>query len=354
MTEVQKKITEKSIFKGFVSEQEFFNILKLIAPGTTFREALDGALQMKKGALIVVENENTQNLFEGGFRIGSRFTPQRLMELTKMDGAIILSKNLKKINYANVLLIPSSKFKSVETGTRHKAAERTAKEAETLVVAISERKNQITLYYKNLRYPLIDTGELLRRANEHVRLLEKQRNLFDNLVSKLNLLELKNSFDLKTAVNVIQKGKIIKKIIRDLEKYSAELGEEATLIKISLKEIGGGVEKETDLVIKDYSNSDWEESRKILNGLTYNEVLSEESISKAVGYEASNYSGGVVKGWRMLSKTSLSDEDIGKLISRGYTLKEVLDSPEEILDQILEKKSSKDLKLQFEKLRASF
>lgn len=355
MTEVQKKITGKSTSGGSISEQEFFNILKLIAPGTIFREALDGALQMKKGALIIVENENTQNIFEGGFRIGSRFTPQKLMELTKMDGAIVLSKNLKKINYANVLLTPSSKFKTVETGTRHKAAERTAKQAETLVIAISERKNQITLYYKNARYPLIDTDELLRRANEHVRLLEKQRKLFDESYSKLNLLELKNSFDLKAAVNVIQKGKIIKKIVRDLEKYSIELGEEATLIKISLKEIWSGVEKETDLVIKDYCNNlDWKETKKSLERLNYNEILMEEIIEKILGYEEENKKQGIVKGWRILSKSSLSEEEIQTLILNGHYLNDVLNSSETMINEILKKDVGKDLKAQVAKIQANF
>ena len=123
MEEVQRKIVEKISARDFskevVSEQEFFNVLKFVSPGTHFRSALEGALQSKRGALIVVENENTSEIFDGGFRIGARFTPQRVVELTKMDGAIVLSKDLKKINYANVILVPDSKFKSIETGTRH-------------------------------------------------------------------------------------------------------------------------------------------------------------------------------------------------------------------------------------------
>jgi len=361
MGEVQRNIVERISSKDFskevVSEQEFFNILKFVSPGTHFRSALDGALQSKRGALIVVENENTAELFDGGFRIGARFTPQRLIELTKMDGAIVLSKDLKKIDYANVLLVPSSKFKSIETGTRHKAAERTAKQAKTLVIAISEKKEQITLYYKNIRYPLINTGDLLRKANEHIQLLEKQRKLFDNFVEKLNHSEIKNYFDLKIAINVVQKGKLIQKVVKELERYSIELGGESTLIKISLKEIWMGVQKETDLVIKDYSKVGLKRSAEFLDELNYHEILSEEKIAMALGYESSNFSAGSIKGWRILSKTLLSEDEIDKIINYlgDGNLKTLLESDETFfIGFFLEIEPARNLKEQLEKMKGRF
>jgi len=361
MGEVQKNIVEKISSKDFpkeiVSEQEFFNILKFVSPGTNFRSALNGALQSKRGALIVVENENTTGILDGGFRIGARFTPQRLIELTKMDGAIVLSKDLKKINYANVLLVPDSKFKTIETGTRHKAAERTAKQAKTLVIAISEKKEQITLYYKNMRYPLINTGELLRKANEHIQLLEKQRKLFDSFIEKLNHSEIKNYFDLKIAINAVQKGKLIQKVVKELEKYSIELGGESTLIKISLKEIWMGVERETDLVIKDYSLVGLKRSREFLDELNYHEILSEETIARALGYENANFLAGSIKGWRILSKTLLSEEDLEKIINYlgEGSLKTLLESDETFfIGFFLEIEPARKLKEQLDKLKAKF
>jgi len=330
--EIQKNIFEKNNQKIFVSEEEFFNVLKLIAPGTSFRTALDGALQSGRGALIVVENERIHSLFEGGFRIASRFTPQKLIELCKMDGAIIIDKDFKKINYANVLLTPDSKIKSVETGTRHKAAERIAKQAETLAVAISERKNQIVLYYKNVRYPLMDTDELLRRANEHLRFLETQKKLFNEYVEKLDDSEMKNYFDLKLAVHIIQKGRIIQKMIRDLKKYSIELGSEATLIKLSLKEILTDIEKETELTIKDYARIDYKKSSEFLKSLNYNEILVEETILKYLDYQNFHYFNESVPGWRLLSKTSLSEKEIESLISdKGNLKKIIMDLGDEII-----------------------
>ena len=354
MTEVQKNIVERDDENVFVSENEFFDILKLVAPGTNLRSALNGALQAGKGALIVIENEHTEEIFEGGFEIGSRFTPQRIVELSKMDGAIILSKDLKKINCANVLLTPSSKFKTVETGTRHKAAERVAQQAGTLVLAISERKSQMTLYYKGVRYPLANTSELLRKANEYIQLLEKQRKLFDDSIERLTRSELKTYFDLKLAIQAIQKGKLIQKVARDLEKYSIELGGEATLIKIGFKELSTGVKKETDSIIRDYTNLSFEKSQDFLDGLTYNDLLAEEVLADSLGHESSNSSGDSISGWRILSKTLLSNEEIENFFEKGNNLKNLLNYPEEEFLNVFGEGIGIDLKKQIDNIKVRF
>jgi diadenylate cyclase len=346
--EVQKNIVEKNNDKA--TEEEFFAILRSVAPGTNFRSALDGSLKAGKGALIVVENEKTQTLFDGGFRINTKFTPQRLIELTKMDGAIILSKDMKRINLANVLLTPNSKISSNETGTRHKAAERTSKQAGTLAIAISERRHEITLFYKNLRYVLVQAEELLRKANENIQLLEKQRELFDNHVERLDMYELSGSANLHQAINVIQKGRIIMKITEDLEKSLIELGKESTLLKMRLKEITLGVEKETDLVIKDYTNLDTKKSRLLLNEMTYDSVLDEDKISGILGYETAS-AVNALKGWRLLSRTSLSDSEIASLLKECLTFNEVLKSDIDNFKETLDDAKAEKLKIELGKIR---
>jgi len=351
--EIQKHIVEDSRGK-FVTEDEFFSVLRTVAPGTNFRTALNGALRIGKGALIVVENKNVSSLFEGGFRINATFTPQKLMELSKMDGAIVLSSDLKRIVYANVLLAPDSKINTAETGTRHKAAERTAKQAGTLAVAISERRHQITLFYKNIRYTLIDTGELLRRANEHMQLLEKQRDLFDKNVEKLTGAELRKNFSLKQAINVIQKGYLIQKISEDLKKYSTELGSEATLIKIRLKEITSGVERETDLVIKDYTNFNLKRSKNFLDEYTCDDVLLQDNVCKALDFDNPNTQGSI-KGWRVLSKTSLTDAEVAQLVKETGDFGKILEASERFFEKIFDdKEKAKNLKGQLEKMKATY
>ncbi len=324
--EVQQTIVKQPpLNNGKVTQEEFSNILRLIAPGTNLRAALNGSLKTGKGALIAIENDYLTKLIDGGFRINARFTPQRLIELTKMDGAIILSKDMKKINYANVLLTPDTYIATVETGTRHKAAERTAKQTGTLVIAISERKNEITLYYKNLRYPIIGTDELLRKTNEHIQILEKQRESFDQAIEKLTRLELKNQLSFNQAIHAIQRGTIIQKVSNDVQKYIMELGREGIILKTRLKEITHGVEKETDLIIKDYTNVDLKKTRTILNTLSYDQILDSDSILKALAYDMSQQPN-QIKGWRILSKTSLSDAEIAALVKSTGTLGKAIHS----------------------------
>jgi len=328
--EVQEKIIEiprenQQNNNVKATEEEFFSILKMVSPGTNLRASLDGTLKAGKGALIVVENTEVLPLIDGGFRVNCRFTPQRLIELTKMDGAIILSEDLKRINHANVLLTPENKIKSLETGTRHKAAERTAKQTGTLVIAISERKNEINLFYKNIKYNLKNTTEVLRKANEHIQLLEKQRELFDKHVDRLNLVELRNHPNLHQSLIVIQKGRLIQKIAEDLKKYVIELGNEGTLIKTRLKELMLGIEKETNLVIKDYTNLDLKKSRILLDSLSYDEILDSENLVHVLAYETHTKTV-PIKGWRLLSKTSLQEADVAKVIKETQGLGKAIHS----------------------------
>lgn len=332
------------------TEDEFFNVLRMVAPGTGLRTALDGALKTGKGALIVVENEHTLQLIDGGFRVNCRFTPQKLIELTKMDGAIVLSKDMKKINYANVLLTPDSRIKSEETGTRHKAAERTAKQTGSLVIAISERKNEINLFYKNIKYPVKTTSDLLRKTNEHIQHIEKQRELFDNNVQKLNYLELRNYPSLNQGIQVIQKGLLILKIAEDLRKNIVELGNEGAILKTRLKEIILGVEKEADLVIKDYTKVDLKKSKILLHTLSYEEILDNKNILSALAYEKQENLP-VIKGWRILTKTALPEQEIAKIIKESGSLGKALNSGLQVYVQILGEETGKSFKDEIEKIK---
>lgn len=350
--EVQKTIVPIPQENGKVSEEEFFSVLRLVSPGTSLRTALEGALKTGKGALIVIENEHLLPLLDGGFRVNCRFTPQRLIELTKMDGAIILSKDCKKINYANVTLTPDSKIKSLETGTRHKAAERTAKQTGTLVIAISERKNEITLFYKNIRYPLKSTNEVLYKINHQIGMLEKQKELFEKHVEKLTKLELKNYPSLNQAILVIQKGRIIQKIAEDMKRSIIELGNEGTLLKTRLKEILAGVEKETNLVIKDYTCLNLKKSRNLLESLSYEEILDSQNILKVLAYEKPKQNC-QIKGWRILSKTSLSEPEISEIIKVAGSLGKAIYSNDSLFSEAIGEEKAKLFKDEITRIKMS-
>jgi len=348
--EVQEQILPADNGSLKATEEEFLSVLKSVSPGTNLRAALDGALKLGKGALIALENDYVIPLMDGGFKINCKFNPSRLVELTKMDGAIVLSKDAKRINYANVLLTPDSKIKTSETGTRHKASERTAKQAGTLVIAISERKKEITLYYKDIKYHLKDSDEILRKVNEHIQILEKQRELFDTNLRKLNRSELRGHPSPYQAVQLIQKGQMIMMISDDLKEFIIEVGNEGLLVKTRLKEIILGVEKEMDLTIKDYTRLDLKKSKIILKSLSYDEILEKDNVFSALSIKDS-FNNFNIKGWRILSKTSLNGEESSLLVKHFSNLKNILDAKISDYSQIISLEKSEVLRDELEKFK---
>ena len=162
-------------------------VLRLIAPGTPIRNGLENILNAKTGALIAVaDSDQVMNLVDGGFKLDVDFSPAKLYELAKMDGAIILSLDFKKILYANTQLIPSPDIFTNETGTRHRTAERTAKQTGALVISISQRRGIITLFRGNDRYVLKDSAEVISKANQALQIVEKYKKVFDSKINMLN------------------------------------------------------------------------------------------------------------------------------------------------------------------------
>lgn len=313
------------------------DVLKLISPGTSLRTAIEGVKNAKTGGLIVVYNDNLSNLFEGGFKINAKFTPQRIIELGKMDGAIILSKDLKKILYANVLLTPDNSIPSNETGTRHKAAERTAKQTGTMVICISQRRSEISLFYGNLKYVVRDTDEIIRRATGILQILEKHREIFDKNLQELNNEELKKKPKLIKALSLIQRGIILIKISNQLKDYLLELGSEGLIVKFRLKELLHGVEEQLMLTLKDYSKIGFLKSYKILSLLSYEDLLNINNIKECLGISEDFL---YPKGFRFLYNNNVSEETINVLISNFKNLQIILDLRKEDLTNLFGEEKS--------------
>jgi len=338
--EIQARLVDG---KGELKKEEITEILKSIAPGTLLRTGIEGVQKAKTGGLIVAYNDFVQNLFEGGFKINARFTPQRLIELGKMDGAIILSKDLKKILHSNVLLTPNNSIPSNETGTRHKAAERTAKQANTMVIAISQRRDEITLFYRNIKYVLRDTNEIIRRATSILQILEKHREVFEKNKTELDEEELRLKPRINKALLVIERGMLILKLSETLKGYVIELGAEGTIVKARLRELLQRLEKDVDEVIKDYSRIGFAKSKRILSVLSYDELLELENIKQCLGIseELDNV---LPKGHRILEKTGIHEKDIGILIKNFKNLNPILSvGKEELIPLFGEEKANEIL-----------
>lgn len=245
----------------------------------------------------------------GGFYINQDYTPSRLYELAKMDGAIILSEDLKKILYANAQLIPSSNIYTNETGTRHRTAERTAKQTGKLVISISQRRNIITIYKGNYKYIAEETSKVLTKANQALQTLEKYRKVFDNKVNLLNEYEFNDIVTLDNVITSIQRAEMVCKIAEEVKAYIYELGEDGILVKMQLEELMEGVEEEELLIIKDYViTKRKKDEQKILEQIRQkiSENLNDSyKIANLLGYENfENYEEIAVytKGYRILNK----------------------------------------------------
>ena len=274
------------------NENQITEILKLIAPGTPIREGLENILRAKTGALILItdNNEVIKELVDGGFTINEDYSSSKLYELAKMDGAIILSGDMKKILFANAQLIPSWKIETQETGTRHRTAERTAKQTGELVISISQRRNIITLFKGNERYVLENTDVVLNKANQGVQTLERYKKVFDSKLSILNEYEFNDIVTLENVIVAIQRAEMVMRIVQDIQSQIYELGDDGRLVKMQLEELIGGVEKEELLIIKDYMAATKRKKTpevimEKISQIPYEELTKEETIAKILGYE---------------------------------------------------------------------
>ena len=284
-------------------------ILKLIAPGTPIRNGLENILKAKTGALIAIggDKEEVLDLVDGGFKLDVEYTSSRLYELAKMDGAIVLSSDFKKILYANAQLIPSSDIPTTETGTRHRTAERTAKQTGALVISISQRRGIITLFKGNSRYVLKDLEAVISQANQALQTVEKYKKVFDSKLNLLNEYEFNDIVTLENVIMAIQRAEMVMRIVDEIQKNIYELGNDGRLVSMQLEELIGGLEKEELLLIKDYSVKDTkaEEIIEQLSKLDYEELMKLPAIAKNLGYETfENFEELAVypKGYRILSK----------------------------------------------------
>lgn len=323
--------------------EELFDVIRLVTPGTSLRAAIDDISRGGMGALIVLgDNEHVQRITNGGFRLDCKFSPQQLVELCKMDGAIILSNDAKKIVYCNTLLVPDATIPTNETGTRHKAAERSAKQLGVPIVTVSERRKVVTLYYKNVRYVLRSSEELLSKASETLRMLEKHKELLNELLINLNVLEFTNFTSLQDIILPLQRMEIMSRIAETIRKYIIELGTEGNLVKLLFKEIIKDVEKEKIMLLKDYSRN-WEFSRTALPTLTLDELIDTNNIIKIMLYSSSN-DAVKPKGYRLLNKTTVSKETINAIVDNFESIQHIIEAIEANSEKITNLVGEKDVK----------
>jgi len=319
------------------------NLLQLIAPGTPFRDGLENVLRAKTGALIVVGySGEVMEVVDGGFSIDCEFSPNYLYELAKMDGAIILSEDLKRILYANTQLIPNSSIPSTETGIRHRTAERVAKQTGKLVISISQRRNVITLYQGNLRYSLKDMGFILTKANQAIRTLERYQSVLSQALTNLSALEFEELVTLQEVAYVLQRWELLQRIKKEILRYVNELGTEGRLIHMQMEELIIGLEEEGLRLmadyIKEYTPNKISELQSNLKRLSNEELLDAHNIVRLLGYSSTMLQGDEAvssRGYRILAKIPrLPQSVMNNLVDRFGKLSVILVASADELDAV--------------------
>ena len=237
-------------------DRTLLSALSLVAPGTSLRSGIDDIIRAELGALVVVgEPQELAFLFSGGMRLDLPLTPQLLYELAKMDGAIIVNADLSKLVYANVQLMPDPNIASSETGTRHRTAERVAKQTGTLVISISQQRETVTLFIGDLRYQLGEISDVLARTNQAIATLETYRTRLDQGLTRLTALEFQSAVTLDDVLVVLQRAEMTTRMAEEIERNRVELGEEGRLIEMQLDELIESLPREKAAVVFDYEAS---------------------------------------------------------------------------------------------------
>ena len=287
--------------------------LVAVAPGTALRDGLERILRGNTGGLIVLGHDRAvETLCTGGFSLDVEFSATRLRELAKMDGAVVVTSDLSRIVRAGVQLVPDSNIPTEETGTRHRTAERVAKQTGNPVISVSQSMRIIALYVDGRRYVLDDSAAILSRANQALATLERYKLRLDEVAGTLSALEIEDLVTVRDAMVVLQRLEMVRRIAAEIEGYVVELGTDGRLLILQLDELMAGVEGERELVVRDYlvtgsgrRQRTIEHALAELDVLTGGDLLDLQVIAKAVGYAATSEAleGAVSpRGYRLLAK----------------------------------------------------
>jgi diadenylate cyclase len=315
--------------------------LAQVAPGRPLRMGIDRILQAGMGGLVVVgDGPSVLNICSGGFLLDAAFSPQRLSELAKMDGALILASDASRIARANVHLVPDSSTPTTETGTRHRTAERVARSLKVPVIAVSHRMNTITVYVGEHRHEVESVPRLLNRANQAISTLERYRNRLDTDGAALSTLEIEDVVTLRDVVNVVQVLEGVERIAEELERYIVELGEEGRLVRLQLVELIGGVEHDRRHIVRDYRG----EEKQVpldrvlddLSSLTTEDLIDPAEVAHAMRLPTTALDAAIApRGYRMLSKIPrLPDQVIQNIVRRFGNLQKIMRATIADLDDV--------------------
>ena len=234
-------------------EDRLIQALRMMAPGTLLRDAIDNIVRSRHGALLVFSDEDKiRPMISGGIDINVALSPMILYELCKMDGAVLLSADGSRILHANVQLMPDASISSQETGTRHRTAERVAKQIDTQAISISAARDVVTVYVGEIRHLMDPIRTILDKADQALHTLEKFRTRWNQVATSLSLLEFQDSASMHDVLRVLQRAEMMLVLVQLIESYITQLGTEGRLVQLQLDDMLVGVREDRMAVLADY------------------------------------------------------------------------------------------------------
>jgi len=284
--------------------------LAAVAPGTALRDGLERILRGNTGGLIVLGYDDVvAELCSGGFELDVEFSATRLRELAKMDGAIVLDSDHRRIVRAAVHLVPDPTIPTEESGTRHRTAERVAKQCGFPVISVSQSMRIIALYLDGTRYVLEDSAAILSKANQALATLERYKLRLDEVSGTLSALEIEDLVTVRDVTAVVQRLEMVRRIADEIEGYVVELGTDGRLLSLQLDELVSGVDVDRELIVRDYQPPETPAHRvgevlDALDTLSANELLDLTTVAEVMGYSGPDALDTPVspKGYRLLAK----------------------------------------------------
>jgi diadenylate cyclase len=318
--------------------------LALMAPGTVLRDGLERILRGRTGALIVLGHDRVvEQICTGGFSLDVEFSATRLRELCKMDGAVVLSSDGTRIVRAAVHLMPDPTIPSEESGTRHRTAERVAKQTGYPVISVSQSMRIIGLYVNGQRHVLDDSAAILSKANQALATLERYKLRLDEVSGTLSALEIEDLVTVRDAVAVVQRLEMVRRIADEIAGYVVELGTDGRLLALQLEELMAGVEADRTLVIRDYlptgrRSRSSDDALDELDALSATELIDLVAVAKSLGYPGASDAldaGVSPRGFRLLAKVPrLPAPVVDRLVEHFGSLQRLLGATVEDLQAV--------------------
>lgn len=244
------------------TEDRMKEAVRLTAPGQPLRTALDMIIAGHIGALICVgDTEAVLAAGNDGFPLNISFTSNRLFELSKMDGAIVIDGGLNKILRANFHLNPDPSLATSETGMRHRTAARMSVLTNATVISVSERRGVVNVYVDGRSYQIQPVTEIMSSVNQLVSTLQTTRSSLDRALLRLTALELDDYVTLADITSIFSSFEIMEQAKVELQSCITKLGNQGKLVQMQLEQLAGAsMETEYNLMIRDYAADASEEN----------------------------------------------------------------------------------------------